>query len=104
MPTCKVCKLNEIIEGKVISKLTPYGPIGLTKLNGKVIAFQDECTHDGSPFDDAKIDLLTREIICPRHGARFNLDTGKVTKLPATEDIEIYQVEIINDEVYVNMD
>lgn len=104
MPKFKVCKIHEIEEGKVINKLTPYGPVGLTKLDNKILAFQDECTHDGAPFDNAKIDLSTKEIICPRHGAKFHLLTGKVTKPPATEDIEIYEVEIQNNDVYVNID
>ncbi len=101
MQKIRVASINEIEEGKVLSKITPYGIVGVTKLNGEVFAFQDECTHDGAPFDDAKIDYSTCEIICPRHGARFHLKTGKVTKLPATEDLEIYPVEIIDNNVYV---
>ncbi len=104
MPKIKVCNLNDIEEGKIITKLTPYGPVGITKINGNIIAFQDECTHDGAPFDNAKIDFSTKEIICPRHGGRFDLDSGRATKLPATEPIDIYQIDIQENEVYINID
>jgi len=104
MPKIKLCNVNEVQEGQVISKITPYGPIGITKIHDRVLAFQDECTHDGAPFDQASIELSTKEIICPRHGGRFNLETGRATKLPATEALEVYEVEIQGNDVYINID
>ena len=41
------------------------------------------------------------EIVCPRHGARFDLRTGTVLSLPATEDVEAFPVEVRDGEVYV---
>jgi 3-phenylpropionate/trans-cinnamate dioxygenase ferredoxin subunit len=32
------------------------------------------------------------EIVCPRHGARFNIKPGKVTAPPAYEDIATFPV------------
>ncbi len=104
MPKFLVGKISDVTEGKVISKITPYGPVGITRLDGQILAFQDECTHDGAPFDDAMVDVKSKEIICPRHGARFSLLTGEVKKLPATENIEIYNIEIIDDDIYVDID
>ncbi|MFN3605451.1 MAG: Rieske (2Fe-2S) protein [Leptonema sp. (in: bacteria)] len=104
MPYFKIANVREVKENKVISKFTPYGMIGLTKIQEQIIAFQDECTHDGAPFDDAKIELSSFEIICPRHGARFDLKTGKVTRPPAFEPIEIYKVKIENDEIFIEID
>ncbi|MFN3246988.1 MAG: Rieske 2Fe-2S domain-containing protein, partial [Leptonema sp. (in: bacteria)] len=53
--------------------------------------------------EDVK-DPKTKEIICPRHGGRFNLETGRATKLPATEALEVYEVEIQGNDVYINID
>ena len=39
-----------------------------TRVGGTLYAFEDRCTHDDSPFEDAPIEDC--EIICPRHGAR----------------------------------
>ena len=41
------------------------------------------------------------EVVCPRHGARFDLRTGAVLSLPATEDVEAFPVEVRDGEVYV---
>jgi 3-phenylpropionate/trans-cinnamate dioxygenase ferredoxin subunit len=59
-------------------------------VNGKLYAFEDRCTHDDSPFDDAPIE--DTEIICPRHGARFCLRTGEALSPPAYEPLRIFEV------------
>ena len=59
-------------------------------VNGKLYAFEDRCTHDDSPFDDAPIE--DTEIICPRHGARFCMLTGAALSPPAYEPLRIFEV------------
>lgn len=98
----KVCKDEEVAEGQVKVVSTRYGRVGLIRLNGEVCAFEDVCTHDDGPLGDGEID--GEEIICPRHGARFNMRTGAATKMPATEGIETYPVTIENGEVTLDMD
>ena len=64
--------------------------VRVAKVNGKLYAFEDRCTHDDSPFDDAPIE--DSEIICPRHGARFCLRTGAALSPPAYEPLRIFEV------------
>ena len=40
-------------------------------------------------------------MICPRHGARFDLRTGAVLSLPATEDVDAFAVEQRDGELFV---
>ena len=63
--------------------------VRVTRINGRLYAFEDRCTHDDSPFDDAPIEDC--EIICPRHGARFSLLTGEVLSPPAYEPLRIFE-------------
>ncbi len=49
--------------------------VRVARVSGRLYAFEDRCTHDDSPFDDAPIEDC--EIICPRHGARFSLQSGE---------------------------
>jgi 3-phenylpropionate/trans-cinnamate dioxygenase ferredoxin subunit len=58
-------------------------------VGGTLYAFEDRCTHDDSPFDDAPIE--DSEIICPRHGARFCLRTGAALSPPAYEPLRIFE-------------
>ena len=63
--------------------------VRVATVNGTLYAFEDRCTHDDSPFDDATIEDC--EIICPRHGARFSLRTGEVLSPPAYEPLRIFE-------------
>jgi len=40
-------------------------------------------------------------VICPRHGARFDLRTGAVLSLPATEDVESFPVVVRDGQAFV---
>jgi 3-phenylpropionate/trans-cinnamate dioxygenase ferredoxin subunit len=64
--------------------------VRVARVSGTLYAFEDRCTHDDSPFDDASIE--DSEIICPRHGARFCLRTGEALSPPAYEPLRIFEV------------
>ncbi len=61
--------------------------IVLFNLAGKLFAIGDVCSHDNGPVGDG--DIEDNEIICPRHGARFDIRSGKATSLPAIVDIRL---------------
>lgn len=62
--------------------------VRVVRVNGTLYAFEDRCTHDDSPFEDAPIE--DSEIICPRHGARFCLRTGAALSPPAYEPLRVF--------------
>jgi 3-phenylpropionate/trans-cinnamate dioxygenase ferredoxin subunit len=64
--------------------------VRVVRVGGSLYAFEDRCTHDDSPFDDAPIEEC--DIICPRHGARFSLVTGEALTPPAYEPLRIFEV------------
>jgi len=66
--------------------------IVIFNIAGGLFATGDVCSHDGGPVGDGELDEY--EITCPRHGARFDVRTGKVTLLPAVEDIPAYPVRV----------
>ncbi len=66
--------------------------IVIFNIAGTLFATGDVCSHDGGPVGDGELEDF--EIICPRHGARFDVRTGKAVLLPAVEDIPAYPVRI----------
>ena len=74
-------------------------PIVIYSLNGEFYATSDECSHDKGPIGEGQLDGF--EIICPRHGARFDIRNGKVTRLPAARNIPSYPVKVIDG--YLNI-
>ena len=73
--------------------------VRVARVNGMLYAFEDRCTHDDSPFEDAPIE--DTQIICPRHGARFCLRTGAALSPPAYEPLRIFEVREIAGRVEV---
>jgi 3-phenylpropionate/trans-cinnamate dioxygenase ferredoxin subunit len=96
----KVATLAEIPPGK--SKLVEIEDVrvALFNLEGQVYAIEDVCTHDGGPLVEGLI-LNQCEVMCPRHGARFDIRTGKALSFPAFEPTNSYAVRIQNDEVWI---
>jgi 3-phenylpropionate/trans-cinnamate dioxygenase ferredoxin subunit len=68
--------------------------IVIFNLAGKLFAIGDICSHDNGPVGDG--DIEENDVICPRHGARFDIRTGKVTSLPAIVDIPAYPLRVVN--------
>jgi len=69
--------------------------------NGNFYALNDVCTHEEFSLSDGE--LWGMDVECPQHGSRFNLQTGKVTGLPAVIAATTYPVKVEGSEVYVEV-
>lgn len=76
-------------------------PIVIIKIADQFFAIADVCSHDDGPVGEGNIEGY--EIICPRHGARFDLRTGKALSLPAFIDIPAYPVRVVEDQIEVGI-
>jgi 3-phenylpropionate/trans-cinnamate dioxygenase ferredoxin subunit len=59
---------------------------------GRFYALDDVCTHDGGPLSDGPI--CDGAIVCPRHGARFDLASGAPLSMPATQPTDVHEVRV----------
>ena len=64
-------------------------------------AIDDVCTHDGGPLDQGH--LNGREIECPRHGARFDVTSGRALCLPAVRPVRTYPVRVQDGVIEVDL-
>jgi metal-sulfur cluster biosynthetic enzyme/nitrite reductase/ring-hydroxylating ferredoxin subunit len=95
----RVANLNELPLGGRKSIFVDDTPALLVRLSDAEYAcIEDVCTHDGNPLTDGPIQ--NGEITCPRHGARFDLRTGKALCMPATEPVATFAVDVRPDGVY----
>ena len=62
--------------------------IALCNVNGRFYAIDDVCTHDGGPLDQGELEGNLVE--CPRHGAKFDVTTGRAVVLPAVRPVQTY--------------
>jgi len=68
---------------------------------GGYFAIGDICSHDDGPLGEGELEEF--EVICPRHGARFDIRNGKANSLPAYVDIPAYPVRIVDDQIEVGI-
>jgi len=73
--------------------------IAVFHIDGAFYAIDDVCTHDGGPLAEGKV--IGCEIECPRHGARFDVRTGRPTCMPAIEPVTAHATDVRGDDVYV---
>jgi 3-phenylpropionate/trans-cinnamate dioxygenase ferredoxin component len=75
--------------------------LAVFNIAGRYFAIADRCSHDGGPVGEGR--LVGEAIECPRHGARFSLETGKALSLPGVVDIPAYPVRVVDQEVQVGL-
>ena len=68
-------------------------------VRGTLYAIEDMCSHDGEPLDGGALD--GERIMCPRHGALFDVTTGKALTLPAVAPVETFDVRVDGDDVFI---
>jgi len=95
----KVAETSDLPPGRVKVVLVGDRRIALCNVDGQFFATDDLCTHDGGPLGQGE--LQGDVIECPRHGARFNVRTGKVLALPAVKALNTYPVEVEGSEIRV---
>ena len=76
-------------------------PIVLFNLAGQFFAIGDLCSHDNGPLGDGEVD--GEGVVCPRHGARFEIRTGRASGLPAVRDIPAYPVRVVEGMLQVGI-
>ena len=93
---------DELADGERLFLEIDELEIVLFKISGKIFAIEDICSHDDGPLGDGNLNEY--EVVCPRHGARFDVRTGEVKTLPAIVPIPKFEVKVEGDDVLVEVD
>lgn len=95
----RIGEVAELPEGRGVKVEVLGHQIAMFRLGEDVYAVGDVCSHaeaslsEGEVFDD--------EVECPRHGASFDLKSGKAMTLPATRPVPAYEVKIEDGVVFL---
>jgi len=98
-----VAPLDEFPPGSV--KIVRAGEIavGVYNLNGELFAIEDRCSHDNGPLAEGDFDPDEGVAICPRHGARIDIRSGRPLSLPAVLPVETFPVTVEDGIVKVDI-
>ena len=103
MPDLDVCPVEELPPGA--RKIVTAGllSIGVFNCDGELLAIEDRCSHDDGPLCEGDWDPDEGVVVCPRHGANFDLRTGEPLTLPAYEPVETFPVRVVDGIVKIDL-
>lgn len=92
--------VDELEEGKPMALQHEDTPVLLVRVDGKVMAFRNECPHMGMPLDRGMVEGV--EITCPWHGFRYDLSTGECLTAPHVQ-LEPFPVRVEERRVWIRV-
>jgi len=95
-----VARASEIAPGTMRRVAVEGCDVLVCNVAGAFYAVEDVCTHDGEPLDGGELD--GNRVMCPRHGAFFDVTTGKALTLPAIAPLPTFDVRVDGDDIYVD--
>lgn len=95
-----VARKQEIPPGTTRRVVVNGADILLCNVGGNLYAVEDVCSHDGGALDQGELE--DNRIMCPRHGAYFDVRTGEALTLPAVMPVRTYVVSINDDDVFID--
>ena len=75
--------------------------VALFRVGDGVHAIADRCSHAEASLSEGEV--LDYEVECPRHGAAFDITTGRALTLPATRPVAVFATEIRDGNVFVEI-
>jgi nitrite reductase/ring-hydroxylating ferredoxin subunit len=98
----KVASVDDIPNGEALQVETNGLTLALVRTDQGVFCTQDVCTHEQAFLSEGFVEGC--EIECPLHGSIFDVRTGEVKSLPATEALKTYPVKVEGEDVLVDVE
>jgi 3-phenylpropionate/trans-cinnamate dioxygenase ferredoxin component len=96
----RVASVEDVPPGGRVSIFVDDTPALLVRVGDEFFAIEDVCSHDGQPLTNGPVGCDC-SIICPRHGAKFNLRTGAAMCMPAVVGIATFEAQVRDGSVFV---
>lgn len=97
-----VATVDEIQSGeRIVDRVGDYW-VAVFNVGGQFYAIEDQCTHDGESLGDGEVNVAAKTVQCPRHGAIFDLETGKPT-FPAVKPVPRFAVRVEGNDIQVDV-
>ena len=97
-----LCPVDDLTPGDRMFVEIGEDPVVVFNLAGDFFAIADLCTHDMGSLGEGEVE--GHEIICPRHGARFDLRNGEVLSLPAVQGVPSYPIRISDGMIEIGVE
>jgi 3-phenylpropionate/trans-cinnamate dioxygenase ferredoxin subunit len=97
----RLCSVDDVPEGSAKAFRAEGVAVAVYHTQGKFYASEDICSHEHEHLSEGWLEGNIIE--CPRHGAQFDLRTGRALSLPATEPIRVFEVKVERDDIFIRV-
>jgi len=97
----EIAPASELPSGERLFVEIEGEPIVIFNIAGQFFSIGDVCSHDDGPVGEG--DIEDYNITCPRHGAEFDIRTGKAVQLPAVVDIPAYPIKVVDGMIQLGL-
>ena len=97
----KVASVSELADDAKLLVEADDRLVIVSRFGDEYFCIDDICTHDGGTLSDGEHEGC--EIACPRHGAKFDMRTGKALCMTATQDTASHEVKVDGDDILVKI-
>lgn len=98
-----VFALTDIMPGTVKRVLIGDVEIAVVRIDDKVYAIGDRCSHANVSLSEGQVHCDTKELECIKHGSAFSLETGIPSSLPATQPVPVYTADVVDGDVVLTI-
>ena len=103
MKYVKAAKTGDLLPGESKSVTLEKGEhVLICNVGGTFYAVVDACTHDGGMLGFGTLEA--KVVTCPRHGAKFDVTTGRVVELPARAPLRTYPLRVQGDDIEISLE
>jgi 3-phenylpropionate/trans-cinnamate dioxygenase ferredoxin component len=99
MAAVRVGETNDLPEGSQTEVQVGGVNVVVVCDGGQYYALRNMCSHQNFPLLGGEVSM--GRITCTKHGARFELSTGKAKALPAVKPVAIYRTRVEDGVVWV---
>jgi 3-phenylpropionate/trans-cinnamate dioxygenase ferredoxin subunit len=75
--------------------------VAVARIDDDFYAIGDVCSHEDVSLSEGELDVDECTLECAKHGSLFSLETGDALTLPALRAVPVYEVERVEDIVWV---
>jgi nitrite reductase (NADH) small subunit len=93
----KVGRIQDFPEGKLTKVRVRGEEVVLAKVDERIHAIADSCTHRGAPLHEGQLEGII--VTCPWHGGQFDVTTGRVMSPPPMKDAAAFDVNVKGSDV-----
>ena len=101
MALVKVAQKDSLSAGKGMCVDVNGKRIALFNIDNQFYAIDDECTHAGGSLSEGPVDGC--KVVCPWHGAEFDVKTGEALMAPAFDPVKSYKVIVEGQDIKIEI-